>query len=56
MTRYIVLKVDSDAQAVMLVEDIRENQHEDLRTPHWGNLVHVEVTGVYDQPVGSVIR
>jgi uroporphyrinogen-III synthase len=45
--RYIVLRVDSDAQAEMLVEDIRQNPHDPIESPRWHTRVLAVVAGVF---------
>jgi hypothetical protein len=42
--KYVVLAVDSDAEADRLIQDLTENPDEPLRTPRWGNAVHARLT------------
>lgn len=42
--KYIVLAVESDAEAERLIQDLTENPDEPIRTPRWANAVHATLT------------
>lgn len=47
---YVLLAVESPAQASWLVEDIRAHPLEALESPHWHNKIRAQVAGVFDRP------
>lgn len=43
MSRFVLLQVESDAEATRLINDINENPGQLLHTPYWGNGVTATV-------------
>jgi hypothetical protein len=49
VTRYVLLRIEDDAQAATLIEDMAEWQDSDLLTPCQENTVHAEIVSATDR-------
>jgi hypothetical protein len=47
---YLLLAIPSALETQRLIEDLAEHPDEPLRTPHWGNAVHVSLITAVTEP------